>query len=130
LEPRVQDEDCFVLCDRDRVLQALSNLIGNALKFTSQGTVLVQVEHRGSEALFSVRDTGCGIPEDHLPHVFDRYWRAQATAKLGAGLGLSIAKGIIEAHGGRIWVESHVGVGSSFRFTLPIAEPPATHASV
>jgi len=86
--------------------------------------VAVRVERVGAEVRFAVEDSGCGIPEAHLPHVFERYWQANETARLGMGLGLSIAKAIVEAHGGRIWAESKVGVGSVFRFTLPVAASP------
>jgi signal transduction histidine kinase len=104
----------------------LSNLVGNALKFTRRGgRVSVRVERSGREALFSVADTGCGISEAQLPYVFLRYWQVKETARLGTGLGLSIAKDIVEAHGGHIWAESKVGVGSTFCFTLPIVEKQA-----
>ena len=76
---------------------------------------------RADETLFSVADTGTGIRPDELPHVFDRYWQAKETARLGTGLGLSIAEGLVEAHGGRIWVESTPGRGSTFFFTIPKA---------
>jgi signal transduction histidine kinase len=68
-----------------------------------------------------VRDTGCGIPAENLPHLFDRFWQARGARRGGAGLGLAIAKGIVEAHGGRIWVESTLGSGSTFAFTIPSA---------
>ena len=70
---------------------------------------------------FVVSDTGAGIPTEHLDFVFDRFWQVQRTARLGTGLGLAIAKGIVEAHGGRIWAESELGKGSTFQFTLPAA---------
>jgi signal transduction histidine kinase len=111
-----------VASDRERVLQVFANLIGNAIKFTPKGgeiRILTCLEH--DEVRFTVADTGPGIPPEHLDHVFDRYWQAKSTAKLGAGLGLSIAKGIVEAHGGRIWVESPPGSGAQFNFTLPLA---------
>jgi signal transduction histidine kinase len=97
------------------------NLIGNAIKFTPKGgTIKVSAEPReGGETLFSVADTGPGIPLDDLPHVFDRYWQARKTARLGTGLGLSISKGIVEAHDGRIWAESAPGQGATFFFTIP-----------
>ncbi|MCC6552568.1 MAG: GAF domain-containing sensor histidine kinase [Polyangiaceae bacterium] len=117
-------------CDRDRILQVLANLIGNAIKFTrSGGEVAIGAERAGAEVLFHVRDTGPGIaPEDH-ERIFDRYWQARQTARHGTGLGLSIAKGLVEAHGGRIWVESALGAGATFFFTLPAAAP-AAHADV
>ncbi|WP_437650529.1 sensor histidine kinase [Sorangium sp. So ce362] len=113
-----------VLCDRERVLQVLANLIGNAIKFTRAGGIItVRAEPRGNEALFAVADTGSGIPPDQLLHVFDEFWQAKETARLGTGLGLTIAKGFVEAHGGRIWAESRPGVGTTFFFTLPLAPP-------
>ena len=107
-------------CDPNRILQVLNNLIGNAIKFSRPGgSIHVRVEPRADEIRFSVTDSGPGIPEADLPHIFDRFTRASKGARPGTGLGLSIAKGIVEAHGGRIWAESQVGVGSRFYFTLP-----------
>jgi signal transduction histidine kinase len=112
-------------CDRDRVIQVLANMISNAIKVTSAGgRVAVGVEHTGAEMVFSVRDTGPGISEDELSQVFERYWRSKKVAYKGSGLGLTIAKGIIDAHRGRIWIESSLGAGSTFYFSLPAA--PAT----
>lgn len=106
--------------DRNRLLQVFSNLVGNALKFTPpQGKVRLRAEKGTRETCFVVSDTGSGIAEENLPFVFDRFWQARQTQRLGTGLGLSIAKGIVEAHGGRIWVESNLGSGSTFRFTIP-----------
>ena len=106
--------------DRDRLLQALQNLIGNAIKFTNGGgRITVGAASRGHEVVFRVADTGCGIASENLPRVFGRFWQATRTGRHGAGLGLPIAKGIVEAHGGRIWVESTVGSGSTFFFTMP-----------
>lgn len=111
-----------VLADRDRVIQVLSNIIGNALKFTpAGGEVTVTVEPRPAEALFSVRDTGPGIPREHLERIFDRFWKDETPGKKGTGLGLFIARGIVNAHGGRIWVVSEPGSGACFHFTLPLA---------
>jgi PAS domain S-box-containing protein len=113
-----------VLCDRERVLQVFANLLGNAIKFTRPGgAITVRAEPRDGDALFSVTDTGPGIPPEQIPHVFDRFWRAKETARMGTGLGLTIAKGLVEAQGGRIWVESRVGAGTTFFFTLPLAPP-------
>jgi signal transduction histidine kinase len=122
LECALPDGAFEVDCDRDRVLQVLGNLIGNAIKFTPEGgTIKVRAEQRGAaEALFSVADTGPGIASDELPHVFDRYWQAKKKARCGTGLGLSISKGIVEAHDGRIWVESAPGQGATFFFTIPV----------
>ena len=107
--------------DGERILQVLANLVSNAVKFTEAGgSIFVHAEARGPDVLFSVRDTGAGIPADDLPHLFDLYWHARRGARSrGSGYGLAIAKGIVEAHGGRIWVESVIGAGSTFRFTIP-----------
>jgi PAS domain S-box-containing protein len=109
-----------VLGDRDRLLQVFSNLVGNALKFTpTGGEVVLAAQEEGEHVRFSIRDTGPGIPPESLAHLFDRFWQAQQGDRRGAGLGLSIAKGIIEAHGGQLRVESEVGRGSTFSFTVP-----------
>jgi PAS domain S-box-containing protein len=109
--------------DRNRLMRVFDNLIGNALKFTTNGgriTVTVAARQQEQEVLFSVADTGVGIAPDSVPHVFDRFWQAAGRAsRLGAGLGLPITRGIVEAHGGRIWVESTQGLGSTFFFTIP-----------
>lgn len=111
-----------VLGDRDRLLQVFENLVGNAVKFTAPGgQVGVGAQPRSGEVLFWVRDTGSGIPAEQLPHVFDRFWQPRRADRQGAGLGLAIAKGVVEAHGGRIWVESTPGQGSRFCFTVPTA---------
>jgi PAS domain S-box-containing protein len=112
-----------VLADGARVQQVLSNLVGNAIKFTpAGGRVVLRAEPLADrEVRFAVADTGPGIPPEQLPHVFGQYWQARRSDRRGIGLGLAIAKGIVEAHGGRIWVESQVGVGSNFYFTLPAA---------
>ena len=112
----------LVLFDSARILQVISNLVGNAVKFTPlQGRVCIRCERAGGEVRFGITDTGPGIPSDQLPHIFRRFWQANSKDKRGIGLGLSIAEGIVEAHGGRIWVESEQGVGSTFYFTLPLA---------
>ncbi len=109
-----------VQCDRERVLQVLSNLIGNAIKFTPDGgTILLRVEQLGRHVRFAVTDRGPGIPNEHLRHIYERFWQAQPGARLGTGLGLSIVKGFVEAHGGRVSAESKIGKGSTFYFTLP-----------
>ncbi|HVZ24277.1 MAG TPA: PAS domain S-box protein [Vicinamibacterales bacterium] len=109
--------------DRNRLLQVFENLLGNAIKFTpAGGRVTVAAAHRDHEVLFSVTDTGAGIAPESIPHVFDRFWQvAKRAGRSGAGLGLPITRGIVEAHGGRIWVESTIGRGSTFFFTLPQA---------
>jgi PAS domain S-box-containing protein len=124
LELRVQvDPDVpEVWGDRDRLLQVFENLIGNAIKFTQAGgRITAGATSRDDEVVFWVADTGCGIPSENLPRVFDRFWQATRAGRQGAGLGLPITKGIVEAHGGRIWVESTAGSGSTFFFTIPRA---------
>lgn len=114
-----------VSADPERVGQVLSNLIGNSIKFTAQGgTVTVRAAEHGDEVVVSVTDTGTGIADDQLPHVFDRYWQSPVSAirSRGAGLGLPIARGIVIAHGGRMWAESKIGKGSTFHFALPVAQ--------
>jgi signal transduction histidine kinase len=106
--------------DRDRLLQVLGNLIDNAIKFTPEGgTITVRSEARPDEVRFSVSDTGPGIPASDRDRIFEPYWQAPATAHLGTGLGLSIAKQIVVQHGGKIWVESAEGQGTTFVFTIP-----------
>lgn len=113
-------EATVVKADRDRVLQVLGNLIGNALKHARGAPIDISVSRRDREAVIAVRDGGPGISDLELPHVFDRYWHGR-TKKGGAGLGLAIAKGIVDAHGGKICVASKTGEGAEFSFTLPLA---------
>jgi signal transduction histidine kinase len=116
------DGEMRVKCDRTRVLQVLGNLLGNAVKFTPDGGQLtVGARVQQGEVRLWVRDTGTGIRPEALPHVFERYWQAKDAESRGTGLGLYIAKGIVEAHGGRIWAQSEWGKGSTFSFTLPTA---------
>jgi PAS domain S-box-containing protein len=111
-----------VWADCDRLLQVFENLIGNAVKFSKPGgQIVVGAVPREGDVLFWVADTGAGIPSEDLPHVFDRFWQARKAERRGAGLGLPIVKGIVEAHGGRIWVESTPNRGSTFFFTIPTA---------
>jgi light-regulated signal transduction histidine kinase (bacteriophytochrome) len=114
------DPDLRIHADPERLFQVLSNLVGNAIKFTPRlGTVGVHAKSVGDEIVFTVRDSGEGIPKEHLPHVFDRYWTVKEGNPNGTGLGLYITQGIVEAHGGRIVAESEPGQGSEFRFTVP-----------
>jgi PAS domain S-box-containing protein len=116
-----------VAADPQRLAQVLSNLVGNALKFTAAaGRVTICARGAGDAVLFSVADTGVGIEPEHLPHVFDRFWQARREGRKGLGLGLAIAKGLVEAHGGTIWVESVVGEGTTFLFTVPVAAADPT----
>lgn len=114
-----------VLADEGRVLQLFSNLGGNAIKFTpAGGTVSIGAarEAGGEDSVrFSIQDAGSGIPPEQLPHLWDRFWQATHGDRRGAGLGLAISRGIVEAHGGEISVQSAVGEGSCFSFTLPVA---------
>ena len=111
-----------VLADADRILQVFSNLIGNAVKFTPPGgRVVLGAARDGDGVRFWVSDTGAGMAESTLDHIFDRFWQARDSDRRGAGLGLAICKGIVDAHGGKIWAESEPGRGSTFSFRLPIA---------
>jgi PAS domain S-box-containing protein len=112
----------LVFCDPDRMLQVLGNLVANAIKVTPRGgSVTVQVKPREREVLVAVADTGPGIPLDDQARLFERYWRSPGASYKGTGLGLAIAQGIITAHGGRIWVDSEVGRGATFYFTIPVS---------
>lgn len=114
--------DLLVAADRSRIGQVFSNLVGNAIKFTAGGgRIRIEGSRRGDVADFTVIDTGAGIPMEHVPHLFDRFWQASKTSRSGAGLGLFIVKGIIDAHGGIIAVDSAPGEGTRFHFTLPSA---------
>jgi signal transduction histidine kinase len=107
--------------DRDRISQLFSNLIGNALKFTPPDGIVSVTGVAGEHFVsFAVTDSGPGIPIDHLPHLFDRFWQANRATRSGAGLGLSIAKGIVEAHRGTLIAESIAGQGARFTFTIPV----------
>jgi len=115
----------LVEIDPARIGQVLHNLLSNALVHTSEGGVVtVKAEPRGREVEVSVSDTGSGIPAEHLPHIFERFYRvdpSRARSTGGSGIGLAIVKQLVQAQGGRIWVESELGHGSSFRFTLSVA---------
>ena len=116
-----------VLMDEDRIGQVLLNLVGNALQYTpSGGKVTISVDHHNGEVQIAVSDTGIGVPPEHLPHLFTRFYRvdkSRSRAGGGSGIGLTIAKHLVEAHGGRIWVRSQeAGKGSTFAFTLPVSK--------
>ncbi|MBI3072766.1 MAG: hypothetical protein HYY84_11680 [Deltaproteobacteria bacterium] len=118
-EASVEAADIRVSADRGRIVQVLMNLVGNAVKFSFEGgAVRLSTKADGDFICFAVADTGPGLAPDHLPHVFDRFWKADAGMERGTGLGLYIAKGIVEAHGGTIQVESRFGEGAKFSFTL------------
>jgi len=113
-----------IVADQRKVKQVVVNLLTNAVKFTPDGgRVALSAERRDGEVLVSVADTGPGIPAKDRVVIFEEFRQAPAGAHAdeGTGLGLTLAKKIVELHGGRIWVESEVGHGSTFRFTLPIA---------
>jgi signal transduction histidine kinase len=116
------DDDLPVLlADRHRLQQVLSNLLGNAVRFTPHGGEIVLSATRADDMLrISVRDTGPGVAPDDVPRLFERYFQAPRLLRAGSGLGLYIAKGIVEAHGGEIGVESEVGKGAEFWFTVPV----------
>jgi PAS domain S-box-containing protein len=119
-EPRLPP----IVADGERILQVLANLMANALKFTPEGgEIAVRAQATTDDPArirFTVRDSGCGIPPEQLPHIFDRFWQARRGAReRGTGLGLAISKRIVETHGGTMYAESEVGRGSTFTFTLP-----------
>lgn len=125
LSAQAPSRSLAVLCERDLVMRVFSNLIGNAIKFSPEGApITVAAEEREGQVHFSVSDRGPGIPAEHLAHVFERYWQVKGGDRRGSGLGLYIAKGIVEAHGGRIWIDSAAGVGTTIHFTLPLAQAP------
>jgi len=120
-QPRLPSVDV----DPDRIVQVLSNLIGNAIKYTPRGGhVTISAEPIDDFLQVTVADTGVGIPEQELPRVFDRFWQSKRTNRSGAGLGLTIARGMVRAHGGRIWIESETGKGTQVHFTVPRAARP------
>jgi signal transduction histidine kinase len=120
-----------VAADGPRVAQVLSNLVSNAIKFSRKGCkIVVSAREQDNSIVVCVSDDGPGIARENLSKVFDRYWQSEETKHGGIGLGLAIAKGIVEAHGGKIWVNSELGKGSSFFFTLPLATPDTKRSKV
>jgi signal transduction histidine kinase len=118
-----------VYADATRLQQVFSNLLGNAIKFSpKRATITVRARAVDNQTIFEVADTGPGIMAADLPHLFDRFWQAERTAKFGTGLGLFIVRGIVEAHGGRVWVASKPGEGTTFSFTMPAATLQAERA--
>src|SRR5882724_307690 len=110
-----------VKADRSQIERVLANLVINAIRYTKQGEIGISAERRGQFVAFSVSDTGFGIPPEYLPHIFDKFVQVPGAATGGAGLGLAISRLIVEAHGGQIGVQSELGHGSTFTFTLPLA---------
>jgi signal transduction histidine kinase len=120
--PTAPEDDLTLRADEDRAAQVLGNLLGNAFKFTpSGGHVTLSVSRADGEAHFHVSDTGPGLSADQVGQLFERYWQGKPGDRRGVGLGLTIARGLVEAHGGRVWVESSPGKGSTFSFSLPLA---------
>lgn len=124
LEASVEPELPDAVVDRHRIVQALSNLVGNALKFTPRGgRVALSAARAGGALKLEVADSGPGIPAEEVPHLFERFWQGQAPGGGGVGLGLAITKGIVEAHGGAVAVESVIRHGSKFMLSLPLSPP-------
>jgi signal transduction histidine kinase len=116
----VQDPPPLIRGDHHRLVQAVSNLVANALKVTAEGSITVGLRGGDGEAVFSVADTGPGVPEHDRGRIFDPYWRAESAGYKGTGLGLAIVRGIVEGHGGRVWLETAPGGGAAFLFTIPV----------
>lgn len=119
----MQEKLPLVYCDKDKIFQVLINLLSNAVKFTEKGYIKCEVKFDEYNVYISVEDTGCGILKEDLDDIFERFKQVGDVLKdkpKGSGLGLTISKAIIEQHGGQIWVESNVGLGSKFTFTLPL----------
>src|SRR5262249_8857208 len=115
-----------ILCDRVRILQVLEHLVGNAMRFTPKGgTIAIRVDAMDGHARFAVADTGPGIAEEDRSLCLMRREHGKRQVSQGSGLAVFVARGIVEAHGGRMWVESEVGRGSTFYFTLPVADADA-----
>ncbi len=114
-----EKKDIIIDADKDRILQVLSNLLSNALKFTKEGTIAITTDKRYNEVIVKVRDSGSGIDSEIFPRLFEKF---ASKSEKGTGLGLFISKNITEAHGGRIWAENNPdGKGATFAFSLPIA---------
>ena len=121
LQARCEIPTEVVLCDRERILQVFSNLLGNAIKFCRHGDqIQVTMRRVGDRVQASVADSGPGIASDDLPLVFDAYWSGAKNNRNGTGLGLYITKRIVEAHGSKIWIDSAIGRGTTVHFELPL----------
>jgi signal transduction histidine kinase len=126
----VPDDGCLLCCDQTRVLQAFSNVLGNAIRFAPPGgTISITGRATPGRALFEIRDPGPGVPPSDLAHLFDRYWQGASERRKGRGLGLYVARKIVEAHGGRIWAESVVEEGTMVSFTVPLEQPAGEDAA-
>jgi signal transduction histidine kinase len=133
IEYKPPEESLLIMGDPNRLNSVMSNLLSNAIKFTDpKGLIRVEVSWNDDEAIISVTDNGPGIPEEELPRVFEHLFRGRASVRdpnnpiEGTGLGLALAKTVVEQHGGRVWVESEEGSGSTFRFALPREATPKT----
>jgi signal transduction histidine kinase len=124
VKTKIKGEIPFLTIDDDRLKQVIINLVNNAIKFSEENKeIIISAELIDSDILFEVQDFGRGIPEDKLENVFETFYQVDSGVDRkfgGAGLGLAISRGIVLAHGGKIWVESKVGEGSSFKFTIPV----------
>jgi K+-sensing histidine kinase KdpD len=118
LEMDIVGTPADIYVDEERLLRVFDNLLGNAMKFTTSGTITVG-SAEADDVVFWVADTGCGIPAEEVPRLFERFWQARRMNADGTGLGLAIASSIVELHGGKIWVESELGVGTKFSFSVP-----------
>lgn len=119
------EDDVIVSADEHRLMQVVVDLVNNAIKFTQNGGITLRLEKSGENAQVEVQDTGIGIPEKEIGHIFERFYQVDHSITrryYGSGLGLSIAKGIIEEHRGRIWAKSRPGEGTTFIFTIPLME--------
>ncbi len=124
LRGELPDQLPVVHADRQRLLQVLSNLLGNAVKFTPEGgEIVLRVDPGDREVCIAVEDSGPGIAAENMEQVFQSFWRGQRGGRGGAGIGLAIARGLVAAHGGRIWAESEPGRGATLKFTLPVGGP-------
>ena len=122
----VEDTVPLIEADRTRLRQVLWNMMGNAIKFTEKGSVTLRIATKADHLLISVKDTGIGIKETHIPIVFEQFRQVDGSmerAAGGAGLGMPISKRLVELHGGEIWAESVLGQGSTFYFTVPFKRP-------
>jgi signal transduction histidine kinase len=129
LDVDVPDDLPLVAADAERVQQIVVNLLANAVHFTpAGGRILVSARADSHDVTVRVTDTGVGIPADLVPKIFDLYEQAHR-GRGGSGVGLTVVRGLVEAHGGRVWVESQEGRGSTFTFTLPVASPVSRSAS-
>ncbi|MFH0985525.1 MAG: HAMP domain-containing sensor histidine kinase [Candidatus Omnitrophota bacterium] len=127
LRKEIQPKPEFLIGDRDKLMEVIINLLNNAIKYTSHGSITVKLTGDAREVRFEIADTGPGIPEESLDKIFDKFERILAEKQEGTGLGLPIAKDIVELHQGRLWVESELGKGSRFIFTLPRPQGEMSH---